>query len=73
MANKKYQVRCNNRFLGHYHSTSPEGAVRKAITANEAYHPWINSDEKKIFTATKGGMSDVYTFYSDSPVLEAVA
>lgn len=61
MANKKYEVRCDGRFLGHYHGTTPEGAVNKAVAANVEYHPWIENGE---LTATKNG-SDIYSFYWD--------
>ena len=51
---KKYKVRQNGRFLGHFPGKTPEEAAKKAFVKLD---PYYHLDEKGEFHMTKGSQS----------------
>lgn len=68
----KYRVVADEQFLGHYHSTTPAGAIEKAIRANFVYHPTILGMPDCEFETQRGVLSKKeYFTWSDLPELAA--
>ena len=58
----KYKVTVNDELLGHYYSTDPVGAVKKAIDANKPYiGSKLKADDAK-FSAQKGILNPKFSF-----------
>lgn len=57
---KKFEVRCDKKFLGHYYGTTPMAAVHKAFEKNKEYYDFVT--DHSLFSATQGGHGDIYYF-----------
>lgn len=68
----KYRVVAGEQFLGHYHSTTPAGAIEKAVRANFAYHHMILGASDCEFKTQRGVLSkkECFTWW-DLPELAA--
>lgn len=52
----KFKVTANDQFLGHYHSTTPLGAIERAIAENYEYHPEIIGEKDCKFVVDRGNV-----------------